>query len=158
VLQKRWGGGTDPLVSAAAQSVAAAVVVAPVAAVAGGHFEVSAQLVLCLAWITLGLAVGTLLLYVHLLRLHAASTVTALLLLVPPVTAFASALTLGEALHPASLAGMLVALAGVGVVLGRARGTLRVWPERPVHTPRRRRSDDEDAHHRPLDPAAVPTR
>ena len=45
------------------------------------------------------------------------------LLLVPPVTAFASALTLGEALHPASLAGMLVALAGVGAVLQRARGT-----------------------------------
>jgi drug/metabolite transporter (DMT)-like permease len=82
--------------------------------------------------------VGTLLLYVHLLRRHAASTVTALLLLVPPVTAFASALTLGESLHPASLAGMLVALAGVGVVLGRARGAL----------PR----------YRPLDPAAVSTR
>src|ERR687888_188216 len=119
--QKRWGGTTDPLVSAAAQSVAAAVLVAPVAAVAGGRFDVSAQLVLCLAWIVLGLAVGTLLLYVHLLRVHAASTVTALLLLVPPVTAFASALTLGEALHPASLVGMVVALAGVGAVLRRAR-------------------------------------
>jgi drug/metabolite transporter (DMT)-like permease len=158
VLQKRWGAGTDPLVSAAAQTVMAAVLVAPVAAVAGGRLEVSAQLVLCLVWIVLGLAVGTLLLYVHLLRVHAASTVTALLLLVPPVTAFASALTLGEALHPASLAGMLVALAGVGAVLRRARGTLRTWSERPVPTPRRRRSDDEDAHHRALDPAAVPTR
>jgi drug/metabolite transporter (DMT)-like permease len=158
VLQKRWGGATDPVVSAAAQNLTAALLVAPVAAVSGGRFEISAQLVLCLAWITLGLAVGTLLLYVHLLRRHAASTVTALLLLVPPVTAVASALTLGEALHPASLAGMLVALAGVSVVLGRARGTLRPWSERPVHTPRATRSDDEDAHYRPLDPAAVPTR
>jgi drug/metabolite transporter (DMT)-like permease len=120
VLQKRWGGGTDPMVAAAAQNLTAAVLVAPVALVAGGRFEVSAQLVLCLAWLVLGLAIGTLLLYLHLLRLHAASTVTALLLLVPPVTAFASALTLGESLHPASLAGMLVALAGVGVVLRRA--------------------------------------
>jgi drug/metabolite transporter (DMT)-like permease len=158
VLQKRWGGATDPVVSAAAQNLTAAVLVAPVALVAGGRLEISAQLVLCLGWITLGLAVGTLLLYVHLLRRHAASTVTALLLLVPPVTAVASALTLGEALHPASLAGMLVALAGVSVVLGRARGTLRPWSERPVHTPRATRSDDEDAHYRPLDPAAVPTR
>jgi drug/metabolite transporter (DMT)-like permease len=158
VLQKRWGGATDPLVSAAAQNLTAAVLVAPVAVATGGRLEISTQLVLCLAWITLGLAVGTLLLYVHLLRRHAASTVTALLLLVPPVTAFASALTLGEALHPASLAGMLVALMGVGVVLGRARGTLRIWPERPVPTPRATRSDDEDAHHRPLGPAAVPTR
>jgi drug/metabolite transporter (DMT)-like permease len=158
VLQKRWGGTTDPMVSAAAQNLTAAVLVAPVALVAGGRFDVSAQLVLCLGWITLGLAVGTLLLYVHLLRRHAASTVTALLLLVPPVTAVASALTLGETLHPASLAGMLVALAGVGLVLGRARGTLRSWSERPVPTPRATRRHDEDAHHRPLDPAAIPTR
>jgi drug/metabolite transporter (DMT)-like permease len=158
VLQKRWGGATDPVVSAAAQNLTAALLVAPVAAVSGGRFEISAQLMLCLAWITLGLAVGTLLLYVHLLRSHAASTVTALLLLVPPVTAVASALTLGEALHPASLAGMLVALAGVSVVLGRARGTLRQWSERPVRNPRATRSHDEDAHHRRLDPAAVPTR
>jgi len=63
--------------------------------------------------------VATVLLFVHLLRGHAASTVGALLLLVPPVTAGASALTLGEALHPASLAGMLVAMVGVGVVLRR---------------------------------------
>src|SRR4051812_27602687 len=102
VLQKRWGGSTDPMVSAAAQNLTAAVLVAPVAVVAGGRLDVSAQLVLCLGWIVLGLAVGTLLIYVHLLRRHAASTVTALLLLVPPVTAGASALTLGEALHPAS--------------------------------------------------------
>jgi hypothetical protein len=81
VLQKRWGGATDPVVSAAAQNLTAAVLVAPVALVAGGRLEISAQLVLCLGWITLGLAVGTLLLYVHLLRRHAASTVTALLLL-----------------------------------------------------------------------------
>jgi drug/metabolite transporter (DMT)-like permease len=158
VLQKRWVGAADPLVSAAAQSVTAAVILAPSAAIGGGRLELSAQLVLCLAWIALGLAVATVLLFVHLLRFHAASTVTALLLLVPPVTAVASALTLGETLHPASLAGMLVAMAGVGAVVQRARGTLRTWSERPVHTPRATRSDDEDAHHRPLDPAAVPTR
>jgi drug/metabolite transporter (DMT)-like permease len=132
VLQKRWVGAADPLVSTAAQNLTAAVLVAPVAAVAGGHLEVSAQLVLCLGWITLGMAVGTLLLYVHLLRLHAASTVTALLLLVPPVTAVASALALGEALHPASLAGMLVAMAGVGAVLRRAQQPARSAPARPA--------------------------
>lgn len=130
VLQKRWVGAADPLVSAAAQNLTAAALVAPVAAVAGGHMEVSAQLVLCLGWIALGMAVGTLLLYVHLLRRHPASTVTALLLLVPPVTAVASALTLGEALHPASLAGMLVAMAGVGAVLRRARQPLTSRPLR----------------------------
>ncbi len=158
VLQKRWVGAADPLVSTAAQNVTGALLLAPVAAVAGGRLEISAQLVLCLAWIAFGLAVGTLLLYVHLLRRHAASTVTALLLLVPPVTAFASALTLGDTLHPASLAGMLVALAGVGAVLRRARRTPRPSPERPVHTRHPSRSHDEDARYRPLDPATVPTR
>jgi drug/metabolite transporter (DMT)-like permease len=121
VLQKQWVGATDPKVTAAVQNLTAALFLAPAVAIFGGRFDVSAQLVLCLAWITGGLAIGTLLLYVELLRRHTASTVTALLLLVPPVTAVGSALTLGEALHPASLAGMLVAMAGVGAVLQRAR-------------------------------------
>jgi hypothetical protein len=56
---------------------------------------------------------------VHLLRGHAASTVSAQLLIVPAVTAIASAPTLGEALHPASLLGMLIAMGGVGAVLRR---------------------------------------
>jgi drug/metabolite transporter (DMT)-like permease len=119
VLQKRWVGASDPFVSAAVQNVTAALVMVPAAAVLGGRFDVSVQLVLSLGWIVLGMAVGTLLLFVHLLRGHAASTVGALLLLVPPVTAVASALTLGEALHPASLAGMVVAMIGVGAVLRR---------------------------------------
>ena len=37
----------------------------------------------------------------------------------PAVTAIGSAVALGEALHPASLVGMLVALAGIGAVLRR---------------------------------------
>src|SRR4051794_23793611 len=48
-----------------------------------------------------------------------ASTAAALLLLVPPVTAVASVPALGQALHPASLLGMLVAMAGVAAVLRR---------------------------------------
>ena len=46
----------------------------------------------------------------------------------PAVTAIGSALALGEALHPASLVGMLVALAGIGAVLRR---------EAPASAPRR---------------------
>jgi drug/metabolite transporter (DMT)-like permease len=93
--------------------------VTPVAVLVGGSLHVSLHLAAYVLWLSLVLAVGTVLLFVHLLRDHAASTVGALLLLVPPVTAGVSALTLGEALHPASLAGMLVAIVGVGVVLRR---------------------------------------
>ena len=119
VLQKRWVGAADPRVSVAAQSVVGAALLAPAVAVLGGHVDVGAQLVLSVGWLAWGMGVGTLLLLVRLLRGHSASTVGALLLLVPPVTAFGSALALGEALHPASLAGMAVATAGVGAVLRR---------------------------------------
>jgi drug/metabolite transporter (DMT)-like permease len=119
VLQKRWVGAADLRVSAAVQNVTGAVMVAPAAAVFGGRFDVSAQLVLSLGWIAWGMGIVSLLALVFVLRDHAASTVAALLLVVPPVTAIASALTLGEALHPAGLVGMLVAMVGVGAVLRR---------------------------------------
>jgi drug/metabolite transporter (DMT)-like permease len=119
VLQKRWVGVADPRVSAAVQSVTGAAVLTPATILFGGRFDVSAQLVLSLVWIVLGMGVVSLLAFVYVLRRHAASSVAALLLVVPPVTAFASALTLGEALHPASGLGMVVALVGVGAVLRR---------------------------------------
>jgi drug/metabolite transporter (DMT)-like permease len=122
VLQKRRVGAADPLVSVAVQSVTGAALVGPAVAVFGGRLHVSTQLVLSVGWLAWGMGIATLLMLVHLLRGHAASTVGALLLVVPPVTALASAPALGEALHPASLAGMVVAMAGVGAVLRREAG------------------------------------
>jgi drug/metabolite transporter (DMT)-like permease len=119
VLQKRWIGAADPRVAVAVQSVTAAALTLPAVAVVGGRFDVSAQLVLCLAWLGCGMGIATLLAFVNVLRHHAASTLAALLLVVPAVTAIASALTLGETLHPASVGGMLVAIVGVGAVLRR---------------------------------------
>jgi drug/metabolite transporter (DMT)-like permease len=117
VLQKRWGGGVDPIVSAATQSVTGAVVMAPVLAIAGGRYVVGAQLVLTLAWLGVGMGMGTLLVLVNLLSRFDASRVSALLLLVPAVTAIASVPALGEPLHPATLAGMAVSGAGVWVAI-----------------------------------------
>jgi drug/metabolite transporter (DMT)-like permease len=113
VLQKRWVRAADPIVSLAVQSVTAA-------ALAGGRFDVSVRLVLSLAWIGWGMGVLSLGVFVRILQRHAASTAAALLLLVPPVTAIVSAPALGQTLHPASFAGMVVALAGVWAVLRRA--------------------------------------
>jgi len=120
VLQKRWVRAADPIVSLAVQSVTAAALLAPAAAVVGGRLELSLRLVLALAWIGWGMGLLSLGVFVRILQRHAASTAAALLLLVPPVTAVVSAPALGQALHPASLAGMLVALAGVWAVLRRA--------------------------------------
>jgi drug/metabolite transporter (DMT)-like permease len=122
VLQKRWVGAADPRVAVAVQSLAATAIVAPAAAAFGGHLDVSVRLVLCIAWLAWGMGIGTLLVLVGLLRGRSASAVAALLLVVPAVTAIASAVTLGEALHPASLVGMLVAMAGTGAVLRRDAG------------------------------------
>lgn len=120
VLQKRWVPATDPIVSLAVQSVTAAAIFGPAVALFGGRFEVGVPLVVSLAWIGWGMGLLSLGVFMRILQRHAASTATALLLLVPPVTAIASAPALGETLHPASLAGMLVALAGVWAVLRRA--------------------------------------
>ena len=119
VLQRRWGAVADPRVSVAAQSVTAALIVDPAALVFGGHVDMSARLVLCTAWLAWGMGIVSLLAMVSILRRHAASALAALLLAVPAVTAIGSALALGEALHPASLVGMLVATAGIGAVLRR---------------------------------------
>jgi drug/metabolite transporter (DMT)-like permease len=119
VLQKRWVGLADPSVSVAVQSVAAALALAPLAAIFGGRFDVGPRLVLSLAWVAWGMGVLSLNAFVAVLRRHPASTAAALLLLVPPVTAIASVPALGEALHPASLVGMAVAIVGVAVVLRR---------------------------------------
>ncbi|HEX5618868.1 MAG TPA: DMT family transporter, partial [Solirubrobacteraceae bacterium] len=119
VLQKRWVGVADPQVSVAVQSVTAALVLAPAAALFGGRFDVSLRLVLSLAWIAWGMGILSLGVFVGILRRHAASTAAALLLLVPPVTAIASVPALGQPLHAASLIGMVVAIAGVAAVLRR---------------------------------------
>jgi drug/metabolite transporter (DMT)-like permease len=122
VLQKRWVGAADPRVSVAAQSVAAGTLVVPVALVAGGHVEFGAQFACTLLWLGWGLGIGALSLLVRILRAHDASAVSALLLLVPAVTAIASAPVLGEPLHPVTLAGMVVAMVGTGAVLRREAG------------------------------------
>ena len=86
VVQKHWAGAADVRVAAAVQSVTGAALVLPAVAVFGGRLDVSRQLVLSLGWLAWGMGIVTLLLLVHLLRGHAASTVGALLLVVPAVT------------------------------------------------------------------------
>jgi drug/metabolite transporter (DMT)-like permease len=137
VLHKRWSAGADPRVSAAAQSVTGAVVMAPVLAIFGGRYEVGTRLVLSIGWLGLGMGMGmvTMLVLVSLLARLEASRVSALLLIVPAVTALASAPVLGEPLHPVTLLGMAVSMAGVGIAIrsgetpspSRARSAVARW-------------------------------
>ena len=147
IVQKHWAGAADVRVAAAVQSVTGAALVLPAVAVFGGRCDVSLQLALSVGWLAWGMGIVTLLLLVHLLRGHAASTVGALLLVVPAVTAIASAPALGEALHPASLLGMVVAMGGVGAVIRREGSS----PRPPAGDPARETSS-------PRSPAGGPAR
>jgi drug/metabolite transporter (DMT)-like permease len=121
VLQKRWGTLTDPMTSIAVQSLTTTGLLTPLLLVVGGRFEIGPKLVLTVLWIGIGLAVLTVFVLIELLRRTDASRVGALLLLVPAVTALASAPVLGERLHTLSFLGMALAALGVGTVLRRGR-------------------------------------
>jgi hypothetical protein len=73
----------------------------------------------------IGMSLGALIVFMTLVRRMDASRVGALLLLVPAVTAIASWPVLGEALHPLTLVGMVVAAVGVGTVLRRQPAATR---------------------------------
>ncbi len=80
--------------------------------------EWTARIVVTLGWSVLVLSIGaTLVLYV-LLRRGDASRVASLLYLVPPVTAMMAWIGFGETLAPLTIAGMVLAAAGVALVTG----------------------------------------
>jgi drug/metabolite transporter (DMT)-like permease len=119
VLQKRWSTDVDPRISAAVQSTTGAVIFLPLALILGGRYDISAKLVGTGLWLGLGMGIGALIVLVTLISRMHASRVSALLLLVPAVTAIASWPVLGESLHPLTFVGMAVAGLGVGTVLLR---------------------------------------
>jgi drug/metabolite transporter (DMT)-like permease len=91
-------------------------------AIFGGRVDAGAQLVLSVAWIAAGMGVLTVVVLIRLLRDTSASHVGALLLLVPAVTALASAPVLGQPVRPLTLLGMAVAAAGVTTALSTSAG------------------------------------
>ena len=135
VLQKRWTAGVDPRVSVAVQSGTSAVIFLPLALILGGRFDLGPKLIASSLWLGIGMSVGALIVFVTLVRRMDASRVGALLLLVPAVTAIASWPALGEAVHPLTLVGMVVAAVGVGTVLRRPTDAPRS-PPRPPRAPR----------------------
>jgi drug/metabolite transporter (DMT)-like permease len=147
VLQKGWAGAADPRVTVAIQLLAVSALMIPAAA-ATGQFDLhpSVQLGWTVAWLAWPLSIGATSLFAWLLDRHDASTVTAVLLTVPAVTAVESALVLGERLSPVSLLGMAVSTAAVYGVVRRAPAPQRTAASppppaaAPAHRPSRRRS------------------
>jgi drug/metabolite transporter (DMT)-like permease len=120
VLQKRWGGDVDPRVSVAVQTLTGAAVLVPLALLSGQtHVELGTQFALSVTWLAWGGTVGAMVLQVVLLRRLPVSAVSALLLLVPPVTAVMAHLATRDELAAATLLGMPVTLAAVAALLRR---------------------------------------
>jgi drug/metabolite transporter (DMT)-like permease len=116
IWQKKTGGTGDLRTATAVQYIGALVPTALVVILTGElRFEVTWESTLGLAWAVLGLSVGAILLLLGLIRRGALSRVTALLYLVPPVTALMAWAFFGETLTPVQLAGMALASAGVAL-------------------------------------------
>lgn len=74
------------------------------------------KFVFALAWLTLALSIGAILLLMLLIRQHAVSGVSGLFYLVPACTALMAWLAFDERLTPVQIAGMAVAVAGVALI------------------------------------------
>jgi drug/metabolite transporter (DMT)-like permease len=118
LYQKRHGDEIPLLAGTAVQYAACTAVFAVLApATEELRMRTTTELVLGAAWLVLALSVGAILLLLTLLRRGSATRVTSLYYLVPPATALEAWLLLDERLGAVELAGMVVAVAGVALVL-----------------------------------------
>lgn len=118
LYQKRYCGSVDWRTGTIVQYAAAAIVIAPITFAEGfGRIEWAPQFLLAMGWIVLVLAVGTYNLFLWLIRKNAAARLTSFLYLVPPVTALAGFFFFGETLGLTALLGMVLAGAGVYLVV-----------------------------------------
>jgi drug/metabolite transporter (DMT)-like permease len=117
VLSKRWVAAADPYVTVSIHSSVALVAMVPVVVLTQPEVAFGVQFGLSVAVLAAGMGVFALWLLMFILGRHPASTASALLLLNPPGTALLAVPVLGQQLHAASVAGMLVAMAGVGAVV-----------------------------------------
>jgi drug/metabolite transporter (DMT)-like permease len=121
LYQKRHGAQVPLLAGTAVQYAVCAAVFAVLAPLTESmDVRWTAELVAAMAWLILALSVGAILLLLTLLRRGSASRVSSLFYLVPPATAVEAYLLFDERLGPVELLGMLLAVAGVALVLLRA--------------------------------------
>ena len=118
LYQKRHGGDVPLLTGTAVQYAAATGLLLLAGAVTGEHsIHWTGRFVLALAWLVLVLSLGAVLLLLALLREGSAAGVSSLLYLVPPATALEALVLFGERLAAVSVAGVVVAAAGVALVV-----------------------------------------
>lgn len=120
LYQKRFVPSFDLWTGSALQFAAALLVLGPLALLfEGGRIEWTPGFVFALAWLTLVLSIGAISLLHLLIRRGAATRISALFYLTPPMTALMAWLISGERLDATALAGMALCGVGVWLVIGR---------------------------------------
>ena len=118
LYQKRFCTGMDLRTGTLVQYVGATACTLPAALLfETGEIEWTGEFVFALAWLVFVLSLGAVMLLMTLIRLGKATSVTSLFYLVPPTTALMAWATVGEQLSAIGLAGMVVAAAGVALVV-----------------------------------------
>jgi drug/metabolite transporter (DMT)-like permease len=124
LVQRASGSDVDPRVANAIQLVVATAVIAPLTALTAG-FSLSAAALPSLAWLTLGLSIGAVMLFFWLLRNEKSGEATSFLYLVPATTAIAGVPILGQPLELGAVIGLALALIGVRMVSAPAESLSR---------------------------------
>jgi len=120
LYQKGYCGAVDLRTGSVIQFCAAGVVLLPLAlAFETMRVHWTAEFVFALAWLALVLSIGAISLLYILIRTGAATKVTSLFYLVPPVTALMAYAIFGETLSAVAMAGMALAAIGVALVVYR---------------------------------------
>lgn len=117
LYQKRFGGGGD-LRAALPVQYGVALIFCGTGSLLfeSGTVQWTGEFLFAIAWLSLVLSWGAILLFYMLIRRTAATRLVSLLYLVPPVTALMSFFLFGERLETLALAGMGVCVAGVFLV------------------------------------------
>lgn len=121
LYQKRFVAPCDVRSAGVVQLLAALIVTLPLALLESEGIDWTAQLMGALAWSVFALSLGGSSLLYLLLQRGAATSVTSLLYLVPPCTAFLAWLLFAEPVTVVTLAGTVLTALGVGWVVRPAR-------------------------------------
>jgi drug/metabolite transporter (DMT)-like permease len=121
LYQKRHVTPCDVRSANAVQLMAALVVTLPLTLLEAEAMQWNAELMGAMAWSVLALTLGGSSLLYLLIQRGAATSVTSLLYLVPPTTAFMAWLLFGEPVTLMTLVGTLLTALGVGLVVRTAR-------------------------------------
>lgn len=132
LVQRRYGADVDPRAANAIQLCVAGVAMAPVAALTQGfHVPITVEALAPVAWLTVGLSLGAVLIFFSLLKREKSGEATSFLYLVPSVTALAAVPVLGQPLSLGAVVGLVLGLIGVQMVSSRSGSLVARSPDSP---------------------------